>query len=81
MDFNEEDKPLTMLPSANTAAGVQAYREISVGAGTDILKSNSEGFFIGGNKFSDAPYSITYTGKTQIRDTSGNVVILIDPNG
>lgn len=81
MDFTEKDAPIVLNPSQGGVGSVQAFKEISVGAGNNILKSNAEGFFVGGTNFLTAPYSQDYNGKIQIRDTNGNVVIQFDPNG
>lgn len=78
------------------------FREFNSGAGANVVKQNVEGFFAGATNFTDAPFSVnysgnmkatsgtfggslsaatgTFTGKVEIKDGSGNVVILIDPN-
>lgn len=67
------------------------FREFNSGAGANVVKQNVEGFFAGATNFTDAPFSVnysgnmkattgTFSGKVEIKDGSGNVVILIDPN-
>lgn len=60
---------------------ISHFAEFSSGAGSTTLKIDKNGLFIGGTSYSDAPYSQDYNGKIRIKDSSGIVVILIDPNG
>jgi hypothetical protein len=83
-----EAKPIVINDSVDS---LSHFREFSSGAGANIVKSNNEGFFAGATNFTDAPFSVdyegsikagkgTFSGKIEIKDGLGNVVILIDPN-
>ena len=86
-------QPIQIDPNnQNQPNQIAHYSEFSAGAGQNILKSNKEGFFIGADNFTDAPFSVDYNGslnattgtfggKVEIKDGSNNVVILLDPNG
>lgn len=51
----------------------QNFREISVGAGTDIFKVNSEGVFAGANDYSTAPWRVNFQG---VQTLDGSLVKL-----
>lgn len=94
-----EQAPITITKNYDQ---IGHFNEFSSGAGSTVVKTNSFGFFVGADNFSDAPFSVdyegnmtaeegtfggslsaatgTFTGKVEIKDGSGNVVILIDPN-
>jgi hypothetical protein len=38
-------------------------KEFRAGAGSDVVSVNKEGFFVGGDNFSDAPFKVSYQGK------------------
>lgn len=57
------------------------FKKLKVGAGSTTFEINKEGMFLGATNYTDARYSQDFSGKIQIRDSNGNVVILIDPNG
>jgi hypothetical protein len=78
MDFNI---PELSLPEDPGIPGIQRFNEALFGAGSSQIKMDSSGFFVGGDSFEDASYSQDYSGKISIKDSSGNIVILIDPNG
>lgn len=77
MDFVSPE----ITASASSIPTVQKFNELSVGSGGTMFKANAQGVFVGGTSYSNAPYVQDYTGKISIKDSSGNVVILIDPNG
>jgi len=41
---------------------IRSLKELKVGGGTDILKVNKEGLFMGADNFTDAPFSVDYDG-------------------
>ncbi|MEI9966169.1 MAG: hypothetical protein WDN67_00615 [Candidatus Moraniibacteriota bacterium] len=54
-----------IIPKDNVApSGTQRvnFRELSVGAGANIFKANSEGIFVGADNFTDAPFKVDYEG-------------------
>lgn len=57
------------------------FKKLTVGAGNTKFELNKEGMFLGGADYTTAQYSQDFDGKIQIRDSSGNVVVQIDPNG
>lgn len=57
------------------------FSDLRVGAGESGGGFTKEGFFVGGDSWDSARYRQDYNGKVEITDSSGNVVILIDPNG
>jgi len=83
-----EQAPITITKNYDQ---IGHFNEFSSGAGANVVKQNVEGFFAGATNFTDAPFSVnysgnmkattgTFSGKVEIKDESGNVVILIDPN-
>lgn len=57
------------------------FRYLQAGAGSNTFKITDQGVAIGGEDFSSSGTALGFDGTIQIRDTSGNVVVLIDPNG
>lgn len=60
--------------------------------GQSFIVDAQQGMYMGAETFDDAPFSVgfdgdlkaetgTFSGKIEIKDGLGNVVILIDPNG
>ena len=44
------------------------FYELFAGAGSSVFKTNYEGMFMGGNNFSDAPFSVDYSGVLRATD-------------
>lgn len=61
-DFTEQDQPIKLVDSAYNSDSIQHFKELSIGAGTNVFKANAEGVFIGGTDFTSAPISFTYSG-------------------
>lgn len=60
--FTEKDKPIK-VPN-NNSGDVTHFKEFSSGAGSTVLKANSEGFFVGGTNYNSAPWTMDYTGES-----------------
>lgn len=93
-EFILEQKPLDIpQPPQNNTQVLANLREISVGTGTEKFSVDiQKGMFLGSDKFDTAPFRVdlegniiatsgTFSGKVEIKDGLGNIVILIDPNG
>ena len=90
-EFKLEPQALPM-EQPNKDQVFKNVKSVQVGAGYTQFNASREGIHLGAEKFADAPFSVdmegrikanagTFAGKVEIKDGSGNVVILIDPNG
>lgn len=76
-----DSQPAQEFQKDDTVGKSGQFSSMSVGAGATGGGFTKDGFFVGGESFDNARYRQDYTGKIEIKDESGNVVILIDPNG
>lgn len=73
-EFTEQDQPIKLIDSAYQTGIIQHFKELSVGAGLNLFKANSEGIFAGGTDFTTAPWSLDYTGKQYV-GANGEIVL------
>lgn len=55
---------------------IENFKELSVGAGTDVFKVNKEGVFAGGTSFRSSPWNLTFTGVMGLGTDTGSSIIL-----
>lgn len=59
-EFTPEEYPMSEIPvGGNRLANV---KELTVGAGSSVVKMNKDGLFAGADNFADAPFSVDFAG-------------------
>jgi hypothetical protein len=63
-DFTVKEQPL--IDEAKPVSELGQFKELSSGAGSSVIKQNQEGFFIGADNYTDAPFKVDYDGDLTI---------------
>lgn len=62
-EINLPQEPIQTNGGDDKYNTISHFKQFSAGAGSGIIKQNSEGFFIGNDNFTDAPFSVDFDGK------------------
>jgi hypothetical protein len=71
------DIPNAGLPQASGIAGQQYLDNIlamQVGSGTSVFRADQSGFWLGANKFADAPFRVDMQGNVYIITATGGLI-------
>ena len=75
--FNVEYRP---LPVNDDVLFPKNIREIQSGFGSKAFKVDSQGIWLGANKYADAPFRISMDGVIFVKSTSGGHILIDGPN-
>lgn len=75
--FNIPNKGLSLNSEIKTLGDIQ---QLSAGFGSQAFKADSQGIWLGANKYEDAPFRVGMDGTIFIRATSGGFILIDGPN-
>ena len=79
--FDSQASPQEEFQKDNSIGQEGKFAVMRVGAGSSGGGFTKDGFFVGGESFDTAKYRQDYSGKIEVYNASGDLKVVIDPNG